>query len=99
MPDQKKNHGRPPAKSGSRAAHEWTLSDAKAHLSQVVQQALDGEVQRIVRGGRESVVMVSEERYRAATQPRRSLVDLFSALRGVDIDLSRENDTGREIDL
>lgn len=73
----------------------WTLTDAKAKLSAVVQRALDGEPQRIVRGGHESVIVVAESGYRPA-QPSRSVVELFSVLRGVDIDLDRVQDVGRE---
>lgn len=31
--------------------------------------------------------------------PKRNLMDLFSALRGTALDLTRDHDTGREIDL
>jgi len=80
----------PPANAGP----TWTLTDAKAKLSAVVQRALDGEPQRIVRRGHESVVVVAESAYRPA-RPARSVVDLFSALQGAEMDLDRSQDTGR----
>lgn len=76
----------------------WNLTEAKAKFSNVVQRALDGEPQRIVRGGRknETVLLIREDAYDAATRPTRSLIDIFSVLRGVDIDLERDGDPGRE---
>jgi prevent-host-death family protein len=77
----------------------WKFTDAKAQLSAVVQRALEGKPQRIVRGGREAVIVVREDDYRRATRPRRNLVDLFSALRGTNLDLDRDADTGRDVPL
>lgn len=76
------------------AGQTWTLTDAKAKLSAVVQRALDGEPQRIVRRGHESVIIVAETAYRPA-RPTRSVVELFSALRDTEIDLERSQDIGR----
>lgn len=93
MPDQMQDPKRPDSAS-------WKFTDAKAQLSLVVQKALEGEPQRIVRGGRDVVVVVAEAAYKEATQPRRSLVDLFSSLRGSGLNLEREDDDfGREVDL
>lgn len=77
----------------------WTLSAAKAHLSELVQRALDGRPQRIVRGGREAVVVVAERDFKASRTPKRSVVELFSALRGTDLHIERDRDTGRDVDL
>jgi len=98
MPDQIKDHKRPQVRK-PREAHSWKFTDAKAQLSKVVQRALDGEPQRIVRGGRDAVIVVAEEEYKKATRPRRTVVDLFSALRGIDLNLEREDDFGREVPL
>ncbi|HLI96215.1 MAG TPA: type II toxin-antitoxin system prevent-host-death family antitoxin [Candidatus Baltobacteraceae bacterium] len=77
----------------------WKFTDAKAKLSSLMQRALEGRPQRIVRGGRESVVVISEAQYRETAAPRRNLVDLFSALRGSGIELERDRDFGRETTL
>lgn len=77
----------------------WKFSEAKARFSEVVQRALDGEPQCIIRGGRDVVVVVAEDEYRKVTQPRRSLVDLFSALRGIDLDLECPREDARETRL
>lgn len=78
---------------------QWNLSEAKAQLSKVIQYALDGEPQRIVRGGREAVVVLSEAEYTRVAGPRRNLVDLFSALRGSGLEFPRDQDAGREVDI
>lgn len=76
---------------------EWTLTEAKAQFSSVVQDALEGKPQRIIRNGREVVVVVAAEAYDAAMKPRRSLVELFSALRGAEIEIDRPKDDTREV--
>jgi antitoxin Phd len=43
----------------------WRLQDAKTQFSQVVEAALQGEPQHVTRRGREAVVVLSEESYRA----------------------------------
>jgi len=81
-------------KTPPKAGASWTLTDAKSHLSTVVQRALEGEPQRIVRRGRESVIVLIESAYRPM-RPTRSVVELFSALRGAKIDLERSPELGR----
>jgi len=78
-------------KNPPQAGASWTLTDAKCQLSAIVQRALDGEPQWIVRRGRESVVVLAESAYRPK-RPARSVVELFSALRGTEIDLERSQD-------
>jgi len=75
----------------------WTLTEAKAKFSALVDGAIRGEPQRVIRNGREEVVVVEASALDALAQPKRSLVELFSALRGVDIDLERVEDETREV--
>lgn len=75
----------------------WTLTEAKAKFSSLVDRALKGEPQRVTRGGREEVVIVDAASYEQATRPKHSLVKLFSALRGVEIDLDRPSGDTREV--
>lgn len=83
------------AHAPARRTATWNLTDAKAKFSALFQRALDGEPQRIVRRGHEAVIVVAESDYRPPESPQ-PLVQLFSALRGVDIDLARSSDEGRE---
>jgi prevent-host-death family protein len=80
-----------------RKTKQWTLTEAKAKFSNLVDRALSGEPQHVLRNGREEVIVVDAATYNAASRPRRTLVELFSALRGVDIDLERDDDDSREV--
>jgi prevent-host-death family protein len=82
----------------------WQLQTAKARFSELFRSARSEGPQLITRQGKEGVVMISEEQYDQligrSHQPK-SLVQFFreSPFVGVDIDLERDNDEGRRIDL
>lgn len=94
----------PTRRGESAATDSWQVQTAKARFSEVFRLARTKGPQRITRQGREGVVMLAEETYEQlaakARQPK-SLVQFFreSPLVGVDLDLERSRDTGREIDL
>lgn len=83
---------------------KWQLQTAKARFSELFRSARSEGPQLITRQGKEGVVMISEEKYDQLVgrshQPR-SLVQFFreSPLVGVELDLEREKEEGREIDL
>jgi antitoxin Phd len=83
---------------------KWQIQTAKARFSEVFRLARTVGPQRITKQGKEGVVMISDEQYEDLTtrarQPK-SIVRFFreSPLFGVDLNLERSNDTGREIDL
>jgi antitoxin Phd len=80
----------------------WQIQSAKARFSEVFRLARTSGPQRITRQGKEGVVMISDEQYERlmtrARQPK-SLVQFFreSPLVGVNLDLERDKDTGRDI--
>jgi antitoxin Phd len=82
----------------------WQIQSAKARFSEVFRRARSEGPQRIRRQGKEGVVMVAEEQYDQlvgkSRQPK-NIVDFFrqSPLRGLDLDLERDRDPGRDIDL
>lgn len=82
----------------------WQLQTAKARFSELFRRARSEGPQRITRQGKEGVVMVAEEQYDRLVgkshQPK-SLVQFFreSPLVGVDLDLERDPDPGRDIEL
>ena len=84
------------------ANESWQLQNAKARFSEVFRKARNEGPQRITRQGKDGVVMIAEEQYERlvgkSRQPK-SLVDFFrnSPLRGVNLD--RDPDPGRDIDL
>ena len=69
----------------------WLAKDARAHLSDVIDQALKGKPQRVTRRGKGAVVVVSEEQWRSATskQPGMTLGEYLATypLSRKDIDL------------
>jgi len=93
----------PPA-SLKAAGESWQVQTAKARFSEVFRRARSEGPQRITRQGREGVVMVAEEQYNRligkSHQPK-NLVQFFrqSPLAGVDLDLERDRDPGRDPDL
>ena len=82
----------------------WQLQSAKARFSEVFRRTRTEGPQRITRQGKECVVMISEEHYEQLVgkshQPK-SIVQFFrqSPLVGVDLDLERDRDSGRDIEL
>jgi antitoxin Phd len=86
------------------AGNPWQVQSAKARFSEVFRRARTEGPQRITRQGKEGVVMVAEEQYQQligkSHQPK-SLVQFFrqSPLVGARLDLKRDRDPGRDIDL
>ena len=86
------------------AGEAWQIQSAKARFSEVFRRARTEGPQRITRQGKEGVVMVAEEQYEQLVgkshQPK-SLVQFFldSPLVGVELDLERDQDAGRDIEL
>jgi prevent-host-death family protein len=86
------------------ALESWQVQSAKARFSEVFRRARNEGPQRITRQGKDGVVMVAEEQYAQLVgrshQPK-SLVQFFrqSPLMGVDLDLERDRDPERDIDL
>ncbi len=80
---------------------EWQLQEAKNRLSQVVDQALNDGPQTITLRGKPSAVLVSFEEYRKLTMPRTGLSRFFgqSPLCGVELDLARNAELSREVEL
>src|SRR5260221_9824286 len=96
---------RPARPAASRTGgHAWQVQSAKARFSEVFRLARTEGPQRITRQGKEGVVMISDEQYDRllikSRQPK-SIVQFFreSPLVGVDLDLERDRDSGRDIAL
>jgi antitoxin Phd len=83
---------------------DWQIQTAKARFSEVFRLARTEGPQRITRQGKEAVIMISDEQYHRLTvkshQPK-SLLQFFreSPLVGVELDLQRDKDSGRDIKL
>ncbi len=90
----------------SAALHQydtWKLEDAKARFSELVRQARTAGPQRVTVRGKDAVIVISVEEMEkllAPEQPRKSLVEALQDLTALrELDLEREPDYGRDIDL
>lgn len=72
------------------------MTDAKARFSAVVQLALDGTPQRVVRNGREAVIVVSEAAFARNVRPTKSLIELFAPIRGTELEMGTRSERDRE---
>ncbi len=79
----------------------WTVAEAKAKFSEVIDKARVGGPQTITKNGRIAVVVVSAEEWERKTRRPGNLAEFFaeSPLRGEAFGLSRTKDGPREIDL
>jgi prevent-host-death family protein len=88
------------SKSANKDLDVWTLANAKARLSEVVDRAQDVP-QMVTRNGRPAAVIVSAEEWKRKTDRKGNLAEflLASPLRGLDLDVERLDDLPRELDL
>jgi prevent-host-death family protein len=79
----------------------WTLANAKARLSEVVEKASREGPQTITRNGKETAAVVSSEEWSRKTSRKGTLAEflLASPLRGADLDLDRIAGKPRDLDL
>jgi prevent-host-death family protein len=79
----------------------WSVAEAKARLSEVIDRALSDGPQIITRKGRKTVVVVSAEEWERKTKRAGNLAEFFagSPLRGSGVAIERTTDGPREIDL
>lgn len=81
------------------ASDPWQLQDAKNRLSEVVDQALQSGPQVVTRRGEPVVVVVAYDTWQRKTSSRGSFKDLLLRAPLGDLDLSRDPDPGRDLDL
>ncbi len=76
----------------------WQLQEVKKRLSHVVDEAVKRGPQVITRRGTETAVVIAIEEYRRLTRSKGSFLEFLrnSPLWGVEIDIERSKDTGRE---
>lgn len=82
----------------------WQVQTAKARFSELFRRARTEGPQRIIRQGKEGVVMIPDEEYDRLvnkSHQAKSLVQFFreSPLVGVQLDLERNKDEGRDVEL
>ena len=79
----------------------WKLEDAKARFSEVVRRAQSEGPQRVSVRGRDAVVVMSIAEYErlAPARPKPALLSFLEGLRLDGLELEREPDQGRDVDL
>jgi prevent-host-death family protein len=79
----------------------WTVAEAKAKFSQVIERAQSEGPQTITRNGRIAAVLVSAEEWSRKTRRVGSLADFLAAspLKDSGLEVRRAPDTPRKIDL
>jgi prevent-host-death family protein len=79
----------------------WTVADAKARLSEVIEKARRDGPQVITKNGRSTAVLVSIEEWERKIARSGSLAEflLASPLRDSGLDIVRSKDEVREIEL
>jgi antitoxin Phd len=90
---------------GPTSEGRWQVQTARAQLSALVDQALQGRPQRITRRGRDVAVVISAEAYERLTGAQGGLVEFFrtsplaEAVSAGELDLERDRDPIRDLDL
>ena len=84
-----------------KATPVWAVAAAKAHLSAVIDHALNDGPQTITRNGRNAVVVVSAEEWARKTKRKGNLAEFFasSPLRGSHVRINRSSARPRETGL
>jgi prevent-host-death family protein len=79
----------------------WTVADAKARFSQLIDRARTRGPQTITKNGRTAVVVVSAEEWERKAHRIGSLAEFFaeSPLRDSGLDVVRLRDEPRDVDL
>ncbi len=81
--------------------HVWTVAEAKAKLSEVIDKAKSDGPQTITRNGRKTVVVVASEEWERKTKRKGNLAEFFAAspLRGSGMKIKRISGHLRKVDL
>jgi prevent-host-death family protein len=82
-------------------AQSWTVADAKAKFSEVIERAMSDGPQTITRNGRTAAVVVGAEEWQRKTKRVGSLAEFFAAspLRRSGLKLRRPKERPRKIHL
>jgi prevent-host-death family protein len=88
------------ARRSEKSDDVWTVADAKARLSEVIERA-QAEPQVITRNGKPSAIVVSIDEWSRKTARKGTLAEflLASPLRGGEVELDRLRDEPRDLRL
>jgi prevent-host-death family protein len=79
----------------------WSVAEAKARFSELVEKAKTEGPQHVTRNGKEAVVVVSAVEWDRRTQTARTVLEFLerSPLKGSKINLERPPDFGRDVNF
>lgn len=79
----------------------WQLQEAKNKFSNLVDKARHDGPQVVTKHGKESVVIIAIEDYQKLNKPTSDLISFFnkSPLSDINLDLTRDKSSSREIEL
>lgn len=83
------------------STHQWSVAEAKAKFSEVIDKAQSDGPQTITKNGRKAAVIVSAEEWERKTKRKGTLAEflLASPLRGSGIEVKRLRGHLRKVDL
>jgi|SRR5690349_11916989 prevent-host-death family protein len=86
---------------GTKSGGTWTVAEAKAKLSEVIERAQSAGPQAITRNGRKAVIVVAAEEWERKTRRVGNLAEFFAAspLRGSRLRVGRATGRLRKVDL
>lgn len=76
----------------------WQLQEAKNQFSTVVDKAINEGAQTITRHGEPAVVILGVKDYQKL-KPQKKVSELFRKFRGLELEVERSKEMGRDISL
>lgn len=76
----------------------WSVAEAKAKFSELVERARAEGPQHITRNGRDAAVVVSAEEWARRTREPKTMLEYLeqTPLKGSDLEIERDPDRGRD---
>jgi prevent-host-death family protein len=90
------------SKKPGTVGEEWQFEEAKARFSELFRLARERGPQRVTKHGREAVVVLPAEEYDRLSKARKESLAQFladSPLAGSGIEIERQRDCGRNVEL
>src|SRR5258707_14588601 len=89
------------SREGEGMGKKWSVAEAKAKFSEVIDLAQSQGPQTVTRNGRTAVVIVAAEEWERKGKRRGNLAEFFAAspLRGSQLNVRRLKDRPRKVDL
>ncbi len=77
----------------------WQLQEAKSKFSELISNAELGDVQIVTKRGKDCAAIIPIEQYRKVFCRKEKLIDFFKSMPKIELDIERNKDMGRNIEL